>query len=180
MSASRRLSRNSCGSVEVAHPDLDGPEPLRHVAVRAGAGDQPVLVGEALRLLVEAAHGDSRVEHLEHVDVPHDLQQVLVVGNRVQAVEGMRHVREPALGMDRVDRLLERHAARDLLLDEEADHLSLVRGLDLLGHDHLDPLRALARLERARDLVVVGDRDRAQAALLRRLEQHVHRRRAIR
>ena len=92
----------------------------------------------------------------------------------------MGHVGEAALGVDRVDRLPQRHAARDLLLDEEPDHLALVRGLDLLRHDHLDPVRALARLERARDLVVVGDRDRAQAALLRGLEQHVHRRRAIR
>ena len=91
----------------------------------------------------------------------------------------MRHVRQPALGVDRVDRLLQRHAARDLLLDEEPDHLALVRGLDLLRHDHLDALRALARLQRARDLVVVRDRDRAQAALLRRLEQHVHRRGAV-
>src|SRR6185436_10398223 len=39
--------------VEVAHPDLYGPETLRDVAVRAGARDQPVLVGKALCLLVE-------------------------------------------------------------------------------------------------------------------------------
>ena len=44
----------------------------------------------------------------------------------------------------------------------------------------LMPSRALARLERARDLVVVGDRDRAQAAALCGVEQHVDRRRAVR
>ena len=42
-------------AVEVAHPDLHRAESLRHVAVRAGARDDPVLGGEALRLLVEAA-----------------------------------------------------------------------------------------------------------------------------
>ena len=73
----------------------------------------------------------------------------------------------------------ERHAARDLLLDEEADHLALVGGLHLLGHDHLDPVGALARLERARHLVVVGDRDRAEADPLGGVEQRVHRRRAV-
>ena len=35
-------------------------------------------------------------------------------------------------------------------------------------------------LERAGDLVVVGDRDRSQAAALRGVQQHVDRRRAVR
>ena len=93
---------------------------------------------------------------------------------------GMRHVDQPALAADLGDRLLQRHPARDLLLDEEPDHLALVGGLDLLGHDHLDPVGALARLERARDLVVVGDRDRAEPDPRGGVEQRVHRRGAVR
>ena len=54
------------------------------------------------------------------------VEQVLVVGDRVQAVERVRHVDEPALALDLGDRLRQRHPARDLLLDEEADHLALL------------------------------------------------------
>ena len=113
----------------------------------------------------------------------HDLQQVLVVGDGVQPVERMRHVDQAALAADLGDRLRHRHPALDLLLEEEPDHLALVGGLHLLGDDHLDPadpLGDLARLERAGDLVVVGDRDRAEAALLRRLQQDLDGRRAVR
>ena len=92
----------------------------------------------------------------------------------------MGHVHEAALAADLGDRLLQGHPARDLLLDEEADHLALVGGLHLLGHDHLDPVGPLARLERAGDLVVVGDRDRAQAGALGGVEQRVHGRGAVR
>src|SRR3712207_7331011 len=45
--------------------------------------------------------------------------------------------------------------------------------LDLLRDDHLDAVRPLARLERARDLVVVCDRYSPEARLLRPLEQRV-------
>jgi hypothetical protein len=90
-------------------------------------------------------------------------------------------VDEPALALDLGDRLLERHAAWDLLLDEEADHLALVGGLDLLPDDHLDPvLGGLgARLVGAGDLVVVGHRDGAQAPLAGGGEEHVDRRDAV-
>ena len=56
-----------------------------------------------------------------------------------------------------------------------------VGGLDLLADDHLDAvlLGLGPRLERARHLVVVGDRDRAQPLLARRGEQHLDRRRAV-
>ena len=65
-------------------------------------------------------------------------------------VERVRDVDEPALALDLGDRLLERHPARDLLLDEEADHLALRRRLDLLADDHLDAvLRGLARASMA-------------------------------
>ena len=49
----------------------------------------------------------------------------------------MRHVDDPALAADLGDRLLQRHPARDLLVDEEADDLALVGGHDLLADDHL-------------------------------------------
>ena len=152
-------------AVEVVDPDHHAAEALGDVAVGAGAGDDPVLGGEPLRLLVERRQRDPRVEDLEDVDLLDDVQQVLVVRDRVQPVERMRHVDEAALAADLGDRLRHRHPALDLLGEEEADHLALLGGLDLLGDDHLDPdlVGDLARLERAGDLVVVGDRDRPQA-----------------
>ena len=104
---------------------------------------------------------------------------MLVVGHRMQAIERMGDVHEPALALDLGDRLLERHPAGDLLLDEQADHLALVCGLDLLGDDHLDPVGLLARLERARNLVVVGDRDRAEAPCASLGQQYLDRRGAV-
>ncbi len=106
---------------------------------------------------------------------------MLVVGHRVHAVEGMGDVDEAALAPDLGDGLGQRHAARDLLLDEEADHLALAGGLDLLADDDLDAeaLGLLARLERAGDLVVIGDGDRAQALLARGRQQHLDRRGAV-
>ena len=47
------------------------------------------------------------------------------VGDRVQAVEGVGDVDEAALVADRGDRVRERQAARDLLVEEEADDLAL-------------------------------------------------------
>ena len=94
----------------------------------------------------------------------------------------MGHVDDAALGADRGDRLRHRHAARDLLLEEEADHLALFGGHHLLGDDHLDVAhlrRDAARLQRPGYLVVVGDRDRPEAAVAGGLEQDLDRRRAI-
>src|SRR5512132_97016 len=87
-------------AVEVPQPDLDAAQPLRDVAVRPGAGDDRVLAGEAHRLFVEGRERDPRVEDLEDVDLLDDLEQVLVVGDRVQPVEGMRDVDEAALAPD--------------------------------------------------------------------------------
>src|SRR3954453_498773 len=56
-------------TVEVAHPDLHRAEALGHVAVGARAGDDPVLGGEAGRLLVECREGHARIEDLDRVDV---------------------------------------------------------------------------------------------------------------
>ncbi len=49
----------------------------------------------------------------------------------------MRHVHQPALALDLGDGLGHAQPARDLLLDEQPDHLALLGGLDLLAHDHL-------------------------------------------
>ena len=157
------------------------PEALGDMRVGSGAAHDPVLRREPHRLLVEGADRDPRVEDLDRVDVLDHGEQVLVVGHGVQAVERVRHVDEAALGADRRDRLVERHPARDLLLDEEADHLALVGGLDLLRHDHLDPElgRLGAGVERAGDLVVVGHRDRAEAGVAGGGQQHLDRRRAV-
>ena len=95
------------------------------------------------------------------------------LGDRVQPVEGVGEVDDPALGADRVDRLAEREPARDLLGEEEADHLALVGGLHLLARDHDEVAAAgqLDRLERAAEDVVVGDGDRAEALRLGVVEQ---------
>ena len=87
------------------------------------------------------------------------------VRDRVHAVEGMGHVDEPALLADRRDGLLPAHAARDLALEEEPDHLALAVGLDLLARDHdqLAVAGVVGGLERAAEDVVVGDGDRAEA-----------------
>ena len=86
------------------------------------------------------------------------------VGNRVQPVERVRDVDEAALLADRGDRVAEAHAARDLALEEEPDHLALVVGLHLLAgdHDEVAAARVVDRLERAAEDVVVGDGDRAE------------------
>jgi len=51
-------------------------------------------------------------------------------------VEGVGEVDEAALRPNGGDRVGEREAARDLLLEEEADHLALAVGLHLLAGDH--------------------------------------------
>ena len=160
----------------------DAAEPLGDVAVGAGAGDDPVLGGEALGLLVERGERHPRVEDLEDVDLLDDLEQVLVVGHGVQPIERVRHVDEPALASNLGDRLRHRHPARDLVLQKQSDHLTLLGGLDLLGHDHLDPVVVgdLTRRQRPRNLVVVSDGNRAEARLGRGREERLDRRRAVR
>ena len=89
--------------------------------------------------------------------------------DRVHPVERVRDVDDALLLADRGDRVRERHAAGDLLAEEQADHLAVAVGLHLLARDH-DQLAAageLDRLERAREHVVVGDRDRAEPLVLR-------------
>src|SRR5207244_2412153 len=87
----------------------------------------------------------------------------------------MRQVDEPVLLLDRGDRVRERESARDLLREEETDHLALAVGLDLLARDHGQraAARALDRLERAAEAVVIGHRDRAETLGLRMVDELV-------
>ena len=133
------------------------PSPWGTCASEPAPAGITVLGSEPDRLVVELGDRDPRVEDLDRVDLVEHVEQVLVVGHRVQTVERMRHVHQPSLAPDLGDRLLERHPARDLLLDEQADHLALVGRLDLLADDHLDAVRLGPGVERAGDLVVVGD-----------------------
>ena len=103
------------------------------------------------------------------------------VRNRVHAVERVREVDEAALLADRGERVGERHAARDLLLEEEPDHLALAVGLHLLARDddQVAVARELDRLERAAEDVVVGDRDPAEPDRLRVVDEVPGRDRAV-
>src|SRR5207237_2407179 len=90
-----------------------------------------------------------------------------------EPVERVGEVDEAALGADGGDRVGEGETARDLLGKEEADHLALAGGLDLLARDDDEVPAAceLGGLERAAEGVVVGDGDRAQPLELRALEE---------
>ena len=57
------------------------------------------------------------------------------VRDRVQPVEGVGEIDDAALLADGGDRLAHGQAARDLLAEEEADHLALAVGLHLLAGD---------------------------------------------
>src|SRR5437667_8978767 len=101
--------------------------------VRTGTRREVVLAREAQRFVVVALEEQAGVVDLEDID----LRQVPVerrgVWDRMQAVERVRDIDEAALDTDRLDRFREGHAARNLLLKEQADHLALPRGLDLLA-----------------------------------------------
>ena len=103
------------------------------------------------------------------------------LGDRVHPVERMGQVDKAALGADRLDGLAEGHASRDLLAQEEPDHLALVGRLHLFARDHDEAAaaRPLDRLERAAEDVVVGDRDRAEPLRLGMVEELVDVDRAV-
>ena len=86
----------------------------------------------------------------------------------MHAVEGVGDVDDTLLLADRRNRVGERHSTRDLLVEEEPDDLAVAIGLDLLAGDHDEVVAAcgLDRLERPREDVVVGHRDRAEALTL--------------
>ena len=149
--------------------------------VRAGTLEQPVLPREAQRLVVERIAQKSGVVDLEHVD----LGQVAMHGRRIRdgvhAIEWVRQVDEPALLADRCDRVGEGHAARDLLLQEEADDLALVVRLHLLArnHDQVAAAGDLDCLERAAEDVVIGDRDATEPDRLGVVDEFLRGNRAV-
>ena len=149
--------------------------------VRAGAGQQPVLALEPERLVVVGVEHQPRVVHLEHVDLGQVAKQRRRRRDRVHPVERVRDVDDPVLLADRGDRVRERHPARDLLVEEEPDHLALVVGLDLLAgnHDQLAAAGELDRLERAAEDVVVGDGDGSEPFGLGVLDQRLRLDRAV-
>ena len=176
MSASRSDSRNSSGPSKSRMRMRTDPRPGATWESEPAPATIRYLAAKRDRLLVERLEGDARVEHLDRVDVVDDVQQVLVVGDGVEAVEGVGDVDQPALALDLGDRLLQRHPARDLLLEEQADHLALVRGLDLLGHDDLDAARPCrAPPGRRRSRCGRSSRSRPGPARLRGGEQHLDR-----
>ena len=183
ISASSTARRNEVGSSNGASRSAAVPMPGRHVRVRACAAAQPVLLGEARGGAVVALEPEPGVGGLEDVDRAGVLLEQRARGRRVEAVERVRHVDEAALRADALERLGERQAARDLLVQEQPDDLAVGGGLDLRADDDVQRQAALdrarARLDAARDRVVIGDRERAEARCERRVEQLVDRRRAI-
>src|SRR5947208_976761 len=69
------------GAIELPQADLDAAEALGDVAVGSGTRHDRVLAREAHRLLVEGGERDAGIEDLEDVDLVHDLEQMLVVGD---------------------------------------------------------------------------------------------------
>ena len=96
-------------------------------------------------------------------------------------VERVGDVDDPFLLADRGDGLGERHPARDLVPEEEPDHLAVPAGLDLFAgdHDQVAVPRELDRLEGAREDVVVGDRDRAEPLRLGVVDERARLDRAV-
>ena len=103
------------------------------------------------------------------------------VRNGVQPIERVGKVDQPALLADRGDRVAEAHPARDLLLEEEPDHLALVERLHLLSRNDQQIAGARERdgFERSPEHVVVGDGDAAEADPLCVVEKLCGRNRAV-
>ena len=125
MSASRSASRNSSGRQIRAFGSAPSPGPGARARPSRRRRD-PVLGRESSRLIVELADRHARIEHLDRVHLVEHIQQMLVVRDRVQPVERVGHIDQPALALDVGDRLPESHPAGDLLLDEQPDHLALI------------------------------------------------------
>ena len=167
ISAERRLIRNSSGVGTRAC----APPPCRGRAARARPSRRPG--GGCTSARSAAPRRCTSLEQPRVVDLEHvDLRQVAVqrhgVGDGVAAVEGVREEDEAALGPDGGDRVVEAEAARDLLAQEEPDHLALALRLHLLARDdgQAAAARELDRLLRSAEHVVVGDRDRSEPDLL--------------
>ena len=87
---------------------------MQHVGVGASPDRQVVLAREPHSLVVVGLEEQASVVHLKQVYVGEVSLERRGVGDRVQAVEGMWDVHEPALVVDRRDRLGEREAGRNL------------------------------------------------------------------
>ena len=139
MSASRIASRNSSGPSKSCTRIITLPSPWATWLSEPAPGTIRYLAAKRSASSLKAVSA-TRGLKTSRMSISSTIsQQVLVVGHRVQAVERVRDVDEPALAPDLGDRLLHRHPARDLLLEEEPDHLALLGRLHLLGDDHLDP-----------------------------------------
>ena len=177
----RTERRNSSGPTKARIRNAPGAHPLEDVRVGARARRQAVFPREAGRFLVVALEEQPGVVDLEDVD----LVQVPVHGgrerDRVHPVERVGEVDDALLLADRGDRLGERHAAGDLLAQEEADHLALVVRLHLLAgnHDQVATARPRDRLLGAAEHVVIRDRDRPEPFGFGVVEQFVHLDRAV-
>ena len=120
----------------------------------------------------------ARVEHFEQIDVSADrIERLAADGAFAVRVEGVRHVDQAALLLDARDRFARREAARDVLLQEEADDLALL-GKDLLAHDNGERSPLLER-EGAVDFVVVGNSQRADAASPAHIDDGIVREQAV-
>src|SRR5205807_1953790 len=160
---------------------------------RDGAAEVPDVVGVAARRdrqhPFRVAYGRQRVVPArEDARVVDDLdgvegeirneptQRAVTQRTTADGVEGMGRHGQPSLGVDQLDRPLRGQAWWYPLLEEEAEEVA-VACADLFADDHLDAERGMlggerARLERAADLVVVGDGDDVRPAG-RRLDDHV-------
>ena len=163
-------------TVEATHPDDAGSHALQDMGVRSCTLEQSVLPREPERLVVEGVAQEPRVLQPRTRRSPRGGDGSSRVGNGMKAIERMREIDEAALLADRLDRVGERHATRDLFLEEEPDHLALIVGLDLLAGDDDEVSSAceLDGLERATEDVVIGDGDAAETDLFSVVEQ-VHR-----
>ena len=183
ISASSTALRNDAGSSNAARRSAALPMPAGTWASDPAPRRSPCSCAKRSAERLSRSSQSRAFDGLEEVDLAHVLPQERLGGRRVEMVEGVRHRDETALGVDQVERLGERQAARHLLVQEEPDHLAVARGLDLGADDDVQRQAALdgarTRFDATRDRVVIGDRERAEAGGERRVEQFVDRRRAI-
>lgn len=139
--------------LNVGVPHLDGG-----VAIAPGAHAQSTLLGVGAGPSVLRAEEITSVEHFEHIDIGQDASERSGLKARAAVrVEGVWYVHDPSLPSDGRDRRFRRQVCRYLLLEEEANDLTL-GGSHFFAND--DPNVAAGRqLEGAADLVVVGDAD---------------------
>ena len=146
---------------------------------RAGLRDAKHMRVEPERPGRAHAPGVRRIAQLDRVDHP----RVIAVGRELaegaladregQVRQGMRHDRHAARLVDPRERLRERGEHRHLVLDPQSEEMARSCG-DLDTGNHLDgarsPCREVAQLERAADVVVIGERDHIEPGALGRLE----------